>query len=193
MLDKEKSQSNVSKLTFNVTYYPVFRHLKSQSKELHVILACDEGHKKVFPEVPITGFKNSKNLKSHLVRAALPDINEVGTCEPCGGKRPPCQLSNNMKNTSTFKSKHSNEVYQIKKNFNCNSKMVVYLIECRVCGKQYNGSTVTKFRARVNNYKSTHRNFRREQILSNQARNQKVFTNIICRMNITRFVTGRSQ
>ena len=136
LLDKEKSQGNVSKLTFSVTYYPVFRHLKSQLKELHVILACDEDHKKVFPEVPII---------------------------------------NNMKNTSTFKSKHSNEVYQIKKNFNSNSKMVVYLIECRVCGKQYNGSTVRKFCARANNYKSTHRNFRKEQILSNQARNQKRF------------------
>ena len=80
-----------------------------------------------------------------------------------------------MKNKSTFKSKHSNEVYQIKKNFNCNSKMVVYLIECRVCGKQYNGSTVTKFRARANNYKSTHCNFRKEQIMSSEARNQKRF------------------
>ena len=89
LLDKEKSQGNDSKLTFNVTYYPVFRYLKSHLKELHVILACDEDHKKVFPEVPIIGFKNNKNLKSHLVRAALPDINEVGKCEPCGGKRPP--------------------------------------------------------------------------------------------------------
>ena len=80
-----------------------------------------------------------------------------------------------MKNTSTFKNKHSNEVYQIKKNFNCNSKMVIYLIECRVCRNKYNGSTVTKFRARVNNYKSTHPNFRKEQILSNQVRNQKHF------------------
>ena len=53
--------------------------------------------------------------------------------------------------------------------------MVVYLIECRVYGKQYNGSTVTKFRARANSYKSTHRNFRKEQILSNQARNEKRF------------------
>ena len=175
LLDKEKSQGNDSKLTFNVTYCPVFRHLKNQLKELHVILACDEAHKKVFPEVPIIGFKNNKNLKSHLVRAALPDINEVGRCEPCGGKRPPCQLCSNMKNTSTFKSKHSNEVYQIKKNFNCNSKMVVCLIECRVCGKQYNGSTVTKFCARANNYKSMHHNFRKEQLLSHQACNQKHF------------------
>ena len=41
-----------------------------------------------------------------------------------------------MKNTSTFKSTHSNEVYQIKKNVNCNSKMVVYLMERSACGKQ---------------------------------------------------------
>ena len=153
----------------------MLRHLKSQLKELHVILACDEDHRKVFSKVPIIDFKNNKNLKSHLVRAALSDINEVDRCEPCGGKRPPCQLCNNMKNTSTFKSKHSNEMYQIKKNFSCNSKMVVYLTECRVCGKQCNGSTVPKFRARANNYKSTHHNFRKEQELSNQTRNQKSF------------------
>ena len=91
-------------------------------------------------KVRIVGFKNNKNLKSYLVRAALRDINEVGRCKQCSGKRLPCQLCSNMKNTSTFKSKHPNEVYQIKKNFDCNSKMVVYLIDCRVCGKQYHGS-----------------------------------------------------
>ena len=129
----------------------------------------------MFPEVPIIGFKSNKNLKSHMVRAALPDINEVGRCESCGGKRPLCQLRSNMKSTSTFESKYSNEVYQKKKHFNCNSKMEVYLIECRVFGKQYNGSTVTTFRARASDYKSTHHNLQKEQNLSNQARNQKRF------------------
>ena len=52
---------------------------------------------------------------------------------------------------------------------------MAHLIKCRVCGKQYNCSTVTKFCARANNYKSTHRHFRKEQILWNQARNQKRF------------------
>ena len=103
LLDKEKSQGNNSKLTFSVTYYPVFRHLESQLKELHVILACDEAHKKVSPEVPIIGFKSNKNLKPHLVRTALSDINEVGRRVPCGGKSSPCQLCSNMKNKSTFK------------------------------------------------------------------------------------------
>ena len=48
LLDKERSRANDSKLTFHVTYYPVFRHLKSQWKELHVIIACDEDHKNYF-------------------------------------------------------------------------------------------------------------------------------------------------
>ena len=47
--------------------------------------------------------------------------------------------------------------------------------ECRICREQYNGSTMTKFCVRANNYKSTYCNFRKEQILSNQARNQKRF------------------
>ena len=80
MLDKEKSQGNDSKLTFNVRYYPGFRHLENQLKKLHVILAFDEAHKKVFREVLIIGFKNNKNLKSNLVRVALLGINEVGRC-----------------------------------------------------------------------------------------------------------------
>ena len=53
--------------------------------------------------------------------------------------------------------------------------MVVYVIECRVCGKQYNGSTVTKFCARAYNYKNTHRNFQKEQKLSNQSPKHKRF------------------
>ena len=193
MLYEEKNQGNDSKLTFNVAYYPVFRHLNNQLKEWHVILVSHEAHKKAFPEVPIIGFKNKKNLKPHLIIAVLPDLNEVGRCEPCGGKRPPCQLCSNMKNASTFRSKHSNKYYQTKKIFNCYSKMVAYLTECRIWGNQYNGSTVTTFRARANNYKSTHRNFRQKQILSIKPVTRNVFGSIICRMTITRFVTGRSQ
>ena len=105
------------------------------------------------------------------MRAALPDISEEGRCKPCG--RPPCQLCSNMKNTSIFKGKNSSKVYQIKKKFNCNSKIVVYLVECSVSRKQYKSTTVTKFRARANNYRSTHRNFWKGQKLSNQTRNQK--------------------
>ena len=174
MLDKVKSEGTDRKLTFNITYYPVFRHLKSHLKELQVILVCDEAHKKVSLEVPIIGFKNNKNLKAHLGGAALPDINEVGKWKPCGRKRPPCQFCCNMKNTSTFKRKRSNEVYEIKKDVNCNSKMIVYLIECRVCGNQYNVVPQQNFVLKLTTIKVRIVIFGKNT-LSNQVRHQKRF------------------
>ena len=38
--------------------------------------------------------------------------------------------------------------------FDCNRLCAVYLITCKVCKKQYTGSTVTKFRAWHNQYNS---------------------------------------
>ena len=45
-----------------------------------------------------------------------------------------------------------------------NSNKVIYLSECKNCQFKFPcvGSTVTKFRFRFNNYKSTHRNFRKK-------------------------------
>ena len=130
LLEKVNDQEKQNKITFNITYHPVFRNVRKILEELHVILASDDGHKKVFPDVPMIGFKNNKNLKAHLVRSQLPDLDEVGRSKPWGGKRSPCHLCENMKDTFTFKSKHLNEVHKINKEYNCNSKMAVYLIEC---------------------------------------------------------------
>ena len=41
--------------------------------------------------------------------------------------------------------------------FDCNSKCLIYLMSCKVCGKQYVGSTTDRFRFRWNNYKSCQR------------------------------------
>ena len=38
--------------------------------------------------------------------------------------------------------------------FDCNGSDVIYLLSCTVCGRQYTGTTVTKFRESFNQYKS---------------------------------------
>ena len=48
------------------------------------MLAAGKKQKKVFPEVPIVGFRNGKSLKDYLVRAVLPKMDNVGGSEPCG-------------------------------------------------------------------------------------------------------------
>ena len=70
----------------NITYYPVFQNIRNILQELHLLLAPDKEHKKVFPNVPVVGFRNGKSLKDYLVRAVLPRTNETGRCEPFGKK-----------------------------------------------------------------------------------------------------------
>ena len=80
LLEKVNNQENQNK--HNITYHPAFRNVRKVLEELHVILASDDGHKKVFPDVPMTGFKNNKNLKAHFIRSQLPDLDELGRSKP---------------------------------------------------------------------------------------------------------------
>ena len=82
LLEREKTEISEPKLTFNITYYIVFQNIRKTLQELHLLLAPDKEHKKVFPDVPVVGFRNGKSLKDNLVRAALPKTNETGRCEP---------------------------------------------------------------------------------------------------------------
>ena len=80
---------NDDRVTFNITYYPVFKNIRIVLEELHILLAPDEQHRKVFTDIPRIGFKNGKSLKDHLVRSVLPKIDVAGNSDPCGRKKPP--------------------------------------------------------------------------------------------------------
>ena len=67
---RESQQSGgAEQNNFNITYHPVFRDVRKILEELHVILASDDRHKKVFPDVPMIGFQINENLKAQLVRS----------------------------------------------------------------------------------------------------------------------------
>ena len=85
LLNEERTFQEKTQGTFNLTYYPVFKDVRKILKELYLLLTPDQAHKKVFSEVPITGFKNAKSLKDHLVRPALPRLDREGRSKPCEG------------------------------------------------------------------------------------------------------------
>ena len=64
-----------------------------------------------------------------------------------------------MSEGSSFKCNVSGREYYINSNFTCDSSGVVYLLGCKVYGKQYVGSTFTSVKARLNNYKSASSKF----------------------------------
>ena len=52
---------------------------------------------------------------------------------------------------------------KINYHFNCNSKCLIYLFSCKVCGKQYVGFTTDKFRYQWYNYKNCQHNAEKEE------------------------------
>ena len=80
--------------------------------------------KKVFPDVPVEGFRIGKSLKDYLVRAALPKTNETGRSEPCGKKT--CLVCNSIRTTATFTTEDCGETFKIQSGLlNCNSEKVL--------------------------------------------------------------------
>src|SRR5690606_23197789 len=65
-----------------------------------------------------------------------------------------CQICKHMPLTKHINSSDNSFVFEIRGNFNCNSKNVVYVFECNVCHMQYVGETQNIFRERFNNHKS---------------------------------------
>ena len=117
-------------------------------------------HRKVFPGLPIVGFKRGKSLKDLLVRSKVPVEKETdGKSCCCHGKR--CELCTFSEEKNTFTSKEGSDTYKIKEglHLDCNSENVIYLITSKKCKKQYVGSYITRFRTRFNNYRSCHWKF----------------------------------
>ena len=81
LLERGNTKTSESKLTFNITYYPVFQNIRSILEEVQILLAPDKEHKNVFPEVPIVGFRNGNSFKDYSVRAALPKMDNAGGSE----------------------------------------------------------------------------------------------------------------
>ena len=95
-----------------------------------------------------------RNLKDHLVQAKLCKVEETtGGMFKCGKKR--CQVCDSIVVSATFQSTVQGRTFRINHRFDCDSRGVVYLITCKQRKKQNVGSTVTPFRLRFNNHKSS--------------------------------------
>ena len=117
--------------------------------------------------MPIIGFENDRSLKDHHVRALSPKVDVEGRSKPCRGKKRSCEIRKSVNGTSHFKRRDADKTFNILKGpLECNSNHVIYLFERKQYQYRfsYEGSTKTKFRSRIDNYKSTHRNFRKKYV-----------------------------
>ena len=124
LLEREKTETSEPKLTFNITYYPVFQNITNMLQELHLLLAPDKEQKKVLSNVLFVGFRNGKSLKDYLIRASLPKTNESGRWESCGNTT--CLVCKSVRATTTFTTEACGENFKIQSgHLNCNSEKVL--------------------------------------------------------------------
>ena len=66
----------------------MFSELKIVLSEIHLLLAPDREHEKVFEKVTIIGFIRAKSLRDILTRAKVAPLEKKkGFCRSCGGTR----------------------------------------------------------------------------------------------------------
>ena len=132
-------------------------------EKLQILLASDKEQKRLFPEVPIVGFKNSKNVKDCLVRAALPKMDNARGSESC--ENGPCQVCDHITTTNTFTTRACGEVFKMQSGpLNCNLEKGLYLLRCKIYDDTpYAGKTKTKFRLRFKTIKVNTNLFEKEK------------------------------
>ena len=133
-----------------VTYHPALSGIGHIMRKHFHVLEAHTRAKEVFQRPPMVSYRNPKTIKQSLVRAKLSAPTASKGCFKC--KKPRCKVCHNMTETSEFVSFQTGHTYKINFELNCSSTCVIYLMNCKVCGKQLTGECTTEFRERWNNY-----------------------------------------
>ena len=132
---KSRELKSVTCVPFVITHRPELREIGSIIKKHQNILYQDETVKRVFTPFPMVSYRNGRRLSSYLVRAKLYPLERKRGSYKCGSSR--CQVCNNIEETETFSSTGTGETYKINHRLCCNDICLVYLLTCKVWGKQY--------------------------------------------------------
>ena len=161
LLNQHSKTKGRNKLVFNFTYHPAYSKLKHNLSNINLRLSPDAQHLKVFPEVPIVGFRRGKSFKDLLAKVLVEKESDGKSC-CCQGKS--CKVCTFLEENNIFTNQEGSDTYKIKEglHLDCNSENVIYFITCKKYNKQYVGSCITRFRTRFNNYRSYLRKFCRD-------------------------------
>ena len=128
LLNVDSKTKGRNKLVFNSTYNPDYSKFKHIISNINLLLTPDKQHCKVFPEVPIVGFKRRKSIKDLLVRTKFSVEKEIdGKYFYCQGKR--CKFCTFLEEKNTFTNKEGRDTYKVREglHLDCNPENVIYL------------------------------------------------------------------
>ena len=76
----------------------------------------------------------------------------TGVCGPCN--KPKCSWCTRISKTSTFTGTQEDRIFDIYHIGNCQSRWLIYIIECNICNLQYVRTSETGFNIWLNNQRN---------------------------------------
>lgn len=120
-----------------------FKRICSNIEDFHE--ACSI----LFATIRTRGYSYSALRK--IKRDTLYSMKAGGYSKRCGKGR--CKTCKHLKETNSVRDKNDAKIY-LKHQLNCQSREIVYLIECSNCGIKYVGETTQKLKDRINQHRS---------------------------------------
>ena len=120
-----------------------FKRICTNSEDFNT--ACNT----LFSVIRTRGYSYSWLRK--IKRDTLYSVEAAGFSEKCQKRK--CKTCRYIKETRTVEDRNNIHIY-LEHQLNCQSKGVVYLIECSNCGIRYIGETIQKLKDRINQHRS---------------------------------------
>ena len=135
------------------------------NRHWRTMISQDQHLKEVFTSPPLTAFKKQRNIRDNLIRAKVADPPQL---RPSRRKNPGMKRCGNMCTICPYvierkevKIDNKKVPWKINKNVNCESKNIVYMIECLKCKQRYIGESKRSLKSRL----ADHRGYiKKEQI-----------------------------
>ena len=154
-----KDVNKPKRIPFITTFNPSLPHISNIIKKHYNLLLSSNRCKNVFQNLPVVAFRRSPNLRDLLVTAKLPSNSTNSHPQlpsgsfRCGQNCTTCPYISDGQPSYTFFS--TGETYPIKSNLTCNTKNLIYMIQCNRCNLQYIGETKRRLKDRFNEHRRT--------------------------------------
>ena len=146
-----KDVNKPKRIPFITTFNPSLPHISNIIKKHYSLLLSSNRCKKVFQHLPLVAFRRSLNLRDLLVTATI-SSNSSGSFR-CGKNCSTCSYISHGLTSYTFSS--TGETRLIKSNLTCDTKNIIYMIQCNRCNLQYIGETKRRLKDRFYEHRRT--------------------------------------
>jgi hypothetical protein len=162
---KPRRDDKIDRVILTLEYNPANPDILGIINSEWHLLEASSKLTRLFPNKPMLAHKRSPNLSDTLVRATTeyPKVEKLVTkfnCNEVSCKRKYCPLCPSKSSQGHIQSMLTKQSYRTVNKVSCETKNVIYCLNCTKCGKQYVGETKRSFRIRINEHLGDIRNHR---------------------------------